>query len=179
MTRLALALLLLGAASSGAQEIESMPLDPPSESAPEGEDAGSEAPSPAIEFKRAPFTTRPPSGPDPIAQPETTARPGAILRLLDMMTAETDRLEVATGETRDLGRLAVRLAACAAPKDGAAKGTKAYLTVTDGLGRADTPVFQGWMFAASPALSAMDHRRYDLWLISCTNSEGGAVSDNE
>jgi hypothetical protein len=27
--------------------------------------------------------------------------------------------------------------------------------------------FQGWMIASSPALMALDHARYDIWLIRC------------
>ena len=33
--------------------------------------------------------------------------------------------------------------------------------------REDTPRFSGWMFASSPALSALDHPRYDVWVVSC------------
>ena len=29
------------------------------------------------------------------------------------------------------------------------------------------PVFSGWMFASSPALSAMTHPVYDVWVIDC------------
>ena len=39
------------------------------------------------------------------------------------------------------------------------------LTVTDGL--MDKPVFSGWMLSTSPALSAMDHSRYDVWVLRC------------
>jgi hypothetical protein len=31
-------------------------------------------------------------------------------------------------------------------------------------------IFTGWMFADSPALSAVDHPVYDVWLIECKNS---------
>jgi hypothetical protein len=29
--------------------------------------------------------------------------------------------------------------------------------------------FSGWMFASSPALSAMEHPVYDLWVLDCEN----------
>jgi hypothetical protein len=29
------------------------------------------------------------------------------------------------------------------------------------------PVFSGWMVASSPALSALDHPRYDVWVLNC------------
>ena len=31
----------------------------------------------------------------------------------------------------------------------------------------DAAVFEGWMIASSPALSAMDHPRYDVWALRC------------
>ena len=29
------------------------------------------------------------------------------------------------------------------------------------------PVFSGWMFASSPALSALEHAVYDVWVLDC------------
>ena len=29
------------------------------------------------------------------------------------------------------------------------------------------PLFTGWMFASSPALSAVEHPVYDVWVIDC------------
>jgi len=34
-------------------------------------------------------------------------------------------------------------------------------------GLAEANVFRGWMFASSPALSAMENPVYDLWLVGC------------
>jgi len=31
-------------------------------------------------------------------------------------------------------------------------------------------LFSGWMFASSPALSAMDHPVYDVWVLGCESS---------
>lgn len=33
------------------------------------------------------------------------------------------------------------------------------------------PVFSGWMFASSPALSSMDHPVYDVWVIDCVGDK--------
>jgi len=90
-----------------------------------------------------------------------------VLRLLDLMTAETRRIDLAAGQTRDLGRLSVRLDRCERPEDGAAKGTRAFLTVSDRGAGGDTPVFAGWMFAASPGLNATEPAVYAVWLKSC------------
>lgn len=32
-------------------------------------------------------------------------------------------------------------------------------------------VFSGWMFSSSPALSAMDHPLYDVWVVDCLPDE--------
>jgi hypothetical protein len=31
-------------------------------------------------------------------------------------------------------------------------------------------IFTGWMFADSPALNAIDHAVYDIWLLDCLQS---------
>ena len=35
-------------------------------------------------------------------------------------------------------------------------------------------LFTGWMFASSPALSALEHPVYDVWVIDCRTSSGGS-----
>ena len=39
----------------------------------------------------------------------------------------------------------------------------------------ETPLFSGWMLASSPALSALDHPRYDVWVLSCVLPEAPAT----
>ena len=34
---------------------------------------------------------------------------------------------------------------------------------------ADAPLFEGWMFASSPALSGLEHAVYDLTMLSCNS----------
>jgi hypothetical protein len=52
------------------------------------------------------------------------------------------------------------------PEDDAADAY-AFLRIRDV--REDTARFSGWMFASSPALSALDHPRYDVWVLSCSS----------
>jgi hypothetical protein len=46
------------------------------------------------------------------------------------------------------------------PQDAAA-----FLTITDS--HAGEPGFRGWMFAASPAVSMLEHPIYDVRLLGC------------
>lgn len=157
-----------------AAQIESSALAPP----------GGMAPAPAPEFKR-PFSPSGPQLPDRIAPLETEERPGVRIAHLDKITGETRTVEIAAGESVTLaGRLEVRALRCLAPPEGTRRGTKAFLEIRDrGPAGADAaggaPAFRGWMFAESPALSALDHPRYDVWVTSCTTSAGGVASGSE
>jgi hypothetical protein len=31
----------------------------------------------------------------------------------------------------------------------------------------DETLFEGWMMASSPALNALEHPRYDVWVLRC------------
>ena len=104
----------------------------------------------------------------PIAPVETSFREGAVLRHLDKMTGETRTFEMVVGAETMADRLKVSLSACRAPEDDGSRGTMAFLKVWDTKHADRPPIFSGWMFADSPALSALDHSRYDLWVINCT-----------
>lgn len=129
---------------------------------------GDEQPRPG--FKRAPFRTLGPAEPEIIIGVETEPRQGARLRRLDKMTGATETVEIATGSVARFGRLEIAVDACEAPPDGRIEGTRAFVRVWDRQHDADAPAFSGWMFADSPALSALDHPRFDVWVISCTTS---------
>ena len=106
--------------------------------------------------------------PPPAAAPQGTARaPGALLRGLDKITGSVRDLPVQVGEAIAFGRLEVRLGECRYPADDPDSDAFAELTITDKM-RGNT-VFAGWMIASSPALSALDDARYDIWVVSCNN----------
>ena len=155
------------------EELE--PLTPSGETAPRGDLAPQDS-----RFKPAPFSTPElPRTPELIEPVETALKPGARLRQLDKMTGQTETFDVAAGAEAEVDRLRVKLEACRAPEDNAQQGTQAFLQVWDRKQPDGDPVFSGWMFAESPALSAMDHPRYDLWVINCTTSSGGESSASE
>ncbi len=131
-------------------------------------------------FKPAPFRTLGiPEQAEPIEPVETAVRGGARMRQLDKMTGRTLTFEIAAGTEQMVDRLRVRLEACRSPDDNALHGTMAFVQIWDTRREGDPPVFSGWMFAESPALSALDHPRYDVWVISCTTSPGEAPAASE
>ncbi len=119
----------------------------------------------------------PPSADDQSALPPGTMidEPVAMLQALDKITARVKRIPVKVGQTLKFGTLTVELDACrkAPPED--SPESAAFLKITDT--KSDTPqvVFSGWMFASSPALSAMDHPVYDIWVVDCTSETASAA----
>ena len=93
---------------------------------------------------------------------------GAVLRGLDKTAGTSREIKLATGESAMIGNLRVTLGDCRYPEDNPAAEAYAWIEVDDT--RADTRLFAGWMVASSPALSALDHARYDLWVLSCATS---------
>lgn len=94
---------------------------------------------------------------------------GAVLRWLDKVSGEAVDIEMPVGEIRVQGRLTITLNACRYPQGSEPTNAFAHLIINDGLVTSG-PVFAGWMIADSPALHALDHSRYDVWVIRCTTS---------
>lgn len=98
----------------------------------------------------------------------TVKASGAKLRGLDRMSGEVTELDLAVGETAEVGRIEVTLGECRYPEDNPAGEAFAWLTIRDPV--RNSSFFDGWMIASSPALNALDHPRYDVWVIRCTTS---------
>ncbi len=92
----------------------------------------------------------------------------AVLRGLDKVNGEVRDFEVATGQTVQIFGLDVALGDCRYPADDPTGDAFAFLTIWD-TGKNDQ-LFDGWMVASSPALNALDHRRYDVWVLRCITS---------
>ena len=103
---------------------------------------------------------------------EFTDSDGAQLRFLDKLTNETGDVALSRGQTAKFGRLVVRLDSCRYPTGNPASDAEAHLTVIEET--TEAPLFSGWMLASSPALSALDHPRYDVWVLSCVLPEAPA-----
>jgi len=92
----------------------------------------------------------------------------ALLRGLDRINGTAQDIPIAVGATVTYERLKVTLLACRYPRGDISADAFAQLIITDI--REEAPRFVGWMFASSPALSALDHPRYDVWVLSCQSS---------
>lgn len=103
-----------------------------------------------------------------IAQEEAVSAGGAVLRGLDKVNGETVDVELPSGETAVVFGLDVALSDCRYPPENPTGDAFAHLTIWN-RGAAGA-VFDGWMIASSPALNALDHARYDVWVLRCITS---------
>ncbi|PWG15695.1 DUF2155 domain-containing protein [Salibaculum griseiflavum] len=100
--------------------------------------------------------------------PAATTAAGGTLRVLDKITGTVRDLDLANGERAEVGNLSVEMGECRFPT-GNPSGD-AYMLLTIHYNNAPEPIFRGWMIASAPALNALDHQRYDVWALRCTNS---------
>lgn len=99
-----------------------------------------------------------------------SANEGAVLQALDKVTARVSTLEAPQDKPVRFGTLEIVVRTCAkAPPEEPPEST-AFLEIYNVLpGEETVRVFSGWMFASSPALSAMEHPVYDIWVVDCIN----------
>jgi hypothetical protein len=102
------------------------------------------------------------------AQEEATSGLGAVLRGLNKVNGQTVDVEILSGARGSVFELSVEVADCRFPVGNPTGDAFAYLTIRDNKGTRTR--FQGWMIASSPALNALDHNRFDVWVLRCITS---------
>jgi hypothetical protein len=93
------------------------------------------------------------------------------LQALDKVTTRTREVVVAVGDSVRFGTLRIDAAECLVNTPEATPDSVAFLTITDNKpAQAAAKLFSGWMFASSPALSALDSSVYDVWVLACVTT---------
>lgn len=91
-----------------------------------------------------------------------------ILRALDKITARTSEINAPVGVPVTFAALTIVAHYCHSTPPEEPPETTAFLDIVEQrAGSEPRKVFSGWMFASSPALHAMEHPIYDVWVISC------------
>lgn len=102
---------------------------------------------------------------------ETIANPVAAFSGLDKITGRITNFDVYIDETVQFGALQITPRACYSRPPTETQRTSVFLEVDQvSLKGTVTRIFTGWMFADSPALNAIDHAVYDIWLLDCKQS---------
>ncbi len=102
---------------------------------------------------------------------QTIANPVARFTGLDKITGRVTQFDVYVDETVQFGALQITPRACYSRPPTETQRTSVFVEVDQvSLKGSITRIFTGWMFADSPALNAVDHAVYDVWLIECKPS---------
>ncbi len=102
------------------------------------------------------------------------------LRALDKVMGLTQDLEIPIGETLRFGTLDLTVRKCLKRPPEETPETTTFLEIRETPQDEDEQLlFMGWMFASSPALNALEHPVYDVWVIDCMMSSGEASPSKE
>ena len=95
-----------------------------------------------------------------------------VFQGLDKITARIKTFEIQVGIPKKFGILDIDLQKCVYSLPLDEPESIAYIKVLDksdkySVTKNKLSIFEGWIFASSPALNAMEHPVYDVSLISC------------
>ena len=107
-----------------------------------------------------------------------TAQDIAVLQGLDKVTARISTIDAPIDDRVRFGTLSIVVRHCRKTPPEEPPETMAFLEIDDVKpDEQAVRLFSGWMFASSPALSALEHPVYDVWVIGCNKrsiSEGSS-----
>jgi len=96
---------------------------------------------------------------------------GAVLQAMDKVTARISKIEAPVGEVVRYGEIEIHVKSCRKRPPEEPPESAAFLEIFETKKGERRRIFGGWMFASSPALSAMEHPVYDVWVVDCTVGE--------
>ncbi len=92
----------------------------------------------------------------------------AELQALDKVTARVYTFNAPLGDVVRFGTLEIIARYCDKRPPEETPESTAFLDIWEiRYGEPTASVFRGWMFASTPALSALEHPVYDVWVLGC------------
>ncbi len=101
----------------------------------------------------------------------------AVLQTMDKVTARVSTLEAPVGRVIRFGTLEIIPRICDKRPPEETPESASFLDIWEVRpGEPAMSLFRGWMFASSPALNALEHPVYDVWLLDCVNTLSSSSS---
>ena len=105
----------------------------------------------------------------------------AVLQGLDKTTARISKFDAPLDHPVRFGRLVITVRACVKKPPEEEPNTAAFLIIDevrpgDANGVESKRVFSGWMFASSPAISALEDPIYDINVLDCKTDTAAVPS---
>ena len=159
---------LLGVAPAALAQQVAPVVVPPPPPAPQGPAVVAPPPPPAMGVPPAASSGSAPAR----VRREPLSLPVAALQTLEKITGRVRAVDVVVGEATRVGTLEIMLRSCRKRPQEETPESAAFLEIneTRASDTAATRLFTGWMFASSPAVSALEHPVYDVWVVGCKTS---------
>jgi hypothetical protein len=114
------------------------------------------------------------------AAPGTAPGTVAVLQGLDKITARVSKFDAPLDQPVHFGSLVITVRACVKRPPEEPPNTAAFLEIDEVRGNGTSveskELFSGWMFASSPAVSAMEDPIYDVNVLDCRSAATAAPS---
>jgi len=95
----------------------------------------------------------------------------AVFRGLDKITGRARDVEAPVGVPVKFGTLTLTVQYCHTVPPEEPPETTAFVQIDETQAGKAKRLFSGWMFASSPALNALEHPTYDVWVVTCKTDE--------
>jgi hypothetical protein len=129
---------------------------------------------------QAPGNVAPQPGDEVVVEPppQRIANPTAVFSGLDKITGRIITFDVAINETVQFGALQVTPRVCYSRPPTETPNTDSFVEVDEVTLQGEIKrIFNGWMFAASPGLHAVEHPIYDVWVTDCKGGKNPNVAE--
>ncbi len=96
----------------------------------------------------------------------------ARIQAMDKITGRVSELDVPVNGLSNFGTFSILVRRCVSKSPEETPENTAFIDVVDNY-KTSNPinVFKGWMFSSTPALNAVEHPIYDIWLLNCYNRD--------
>ena len=96
----------------------------------------------------------------------------ARIQALDKITGKVNEIDIPVDGEAKFGRFSIVIRRCVTRSPEEPPENIAFVDIADTYNQ-ESPlnIFKGWMFSSSPALNAVEHPIYDIWLLKCYNND--------
>ena len=95
----------------------------------------------------------------------------AQMQAMDKITGRVSVIDVPVNSEVAFGSFSIVVRACKTTPPEETPENYAFVDVADSsFGKMQFNIFKGWMMSSSPALNAVEHPIYDVWLLKCIDT---------
>ncbi|MBQ7286024.1 MAG: DUF2155 domain-containing protein [Alphaproteobacteria bacterium] len=100
----------------------------------------------------------------------------ARMQAMDKITGKVSEIDVPVNSLVKFGSFSILVRKCITRTPEETPENTAFIDVVDDYNNKEpVNIFKGWMFSSTPALNAVEHPIYDVWLLKCYDKNNASV----